>query len=254
MRSTALLLLCAGVAGCAAIEEFNEGCPSGQGVVGETAFALDVRKSTLRTTEARLGNLVADALLGTAAVADPTVVGAIQNAGGLRPELCEGGEREEIPAGPITDADVDQLLPFENYLAGITVTGVQLKSVLERSVSSLPEAEGWFLQVAGISFAADCTQAPQVLSVDETTIATEGARVSNITVGAVAWSTTGTYRLATNDYVAAGEDGFLALRAASSTVTSEVYTDVLKGWLEDNSPVAPAIEGRMVLGTSCTPP
>lgn len=252
------LLVLASVAFAAACDGpvlFNESCPRGTQVTGETAVALDVRKATLRTREAPLGNLIADALLGTAAVADTSVVGAIQNSGGLRPELCDGGEREEIPAGPITDADVDQLIPFENYLAGVTVSGAELKSVLERGVSSLPEdAEGWFLQVAGITFTADCAQQRQVLSVDGTSIATEGSRVSNLTVGAQPWSAVATYRIATNDYVAAGEDGFLALKDASTTATSELYTDVVKGWLSDNSPVAPTVEGRMVLTSSCTPP
>lgn len=252
----ALLTVAFGIAapGCDDVVAYNESCPRSQRVAGESAVPLDVRKATLRSTEAPFGNLIADALLGAAVLADPTVVGAIQNAGAIRPELCEGGEREEIPAGPITDSDVEQLLPFENYLTHVTVSGDELKSVLERGVSSLPEdTEGWFLHVSGITFTADCARQRQVISADGTTIATEGDRVTAISVDGAPWSAAATYRIATNDYVAAGEDGFLALRDASTTATSVLHTDVLKSWLESRSPVSPAIEGRMVLTSACAP-
>lgn len=257
MRLRSLLLLPAlgfSSSGCSALETFNEACPDEASVIGETTVPLDVRKVTLRTEEAPLGNLMADALLGTARVADPAIDGALQNAGGLRPELCGGGSRDVIPAGTITDADVDQLLPFENYLTVVTLSGTQLRSVLERGVSSIPdEAEGWFPQVAGFAFVADCAQPPQVLSADGLSVATEGSRVIGITFDGVPWSADATYRIATNDYVAAGEDGFLAMKGGSTTSTSEVYADVLKGWIESHTPVSPEVEGRITLTSSCSP-
>lgn len=252
MRKAILAAMLLGCGSCDVVEKFNESCTASSSTVGTTAVDLDVRKRTLRSQEAPVGNLVADAIL--AAAADPQVVAAIQNAGGIRPERCAGGERDTIPAGTLTESDLEDLLPFENYLTIVTLTGAQLKSILERSVSALPEeTEGWFVQISQMSFTADCTLQRQVLSVDESAIVTEGARVTAITVAGVPYSPTASYRIVTNDYVASGEDGFLAMRAATSTPTAVLYTDALESHLAAVSPVAPALEGRITL-TGCTPP
>lgn len=252
MRRAILAVMLFACGSCDVVEKFNDNCTASASTVGTTSVALDVRKRTLRSQEAPVGNLVADAIF--TAAADPQVVAAIQNSGGIRPERCAGGERDTIAAGTLSEADVEDLLPFENYLTIVTVTGAQLKSVLERSVSALPEeTEGWFLQVSKLSFTADCTLQRQVLSVDETAIVTDGARVTSITIAGAPLSPTASYRIVTNDYVASGEDGFLAMRAATSTPTAVLYTDALETHLAATSPVAPAIEGRITL-TGCTPP
>lgn len=237
---------------CDTFETFNEPCTASRGVIGQTAVELDVQKVTLRSREAPAGDLVADAVL--AASTPEGAIAAIQNAGGIRPELCRGGERLSIPAGPITEADVEDLLPFENYVAIVTLTGAELKSALERSVSALPEeTEGWFVQVAGLTFAGDCTRQRQILSNDGTVIVTEGDRVTAITVGGVAWDALASYKIATNDYVAAGEDGFLSMRDGSSRATALLLNDALKSHLAVASPVSPTGTGRIAL-TACTPP
>lgn len=242
------------LAGCSKISAFNENCPTSRAVVGQTSVALDISKKTLRSREAAAGDLVADAVLAANASASP--VAALQNAGGVRPEVCGGGNRDTIPAGPISETDLDDLLPFENYVTTVVVSGPQLKSTLERSVSSLPDdTDGWFLQVAGMSFAADCTKQRQILSADGTSIITEGIRVdpASIVVGGVAWSTSASYTIATNDFVANGQDGFLAMKSAQQSATAILYTDAVRDYLGSHSPVAPTGTGRITL-TGCTPP
>ncbi len=248
-RASLLLPILLLLGSCDALETFNDPCAASDRIVGETAVALDVQKATVRSRQAPVGDLVADAVL--AASVGEGAVAAIQNAGSIRPEICRGGERVEIPAGPITEADVEDLLPFENVVTIVNLSGPELKSVLERSVSALPEAnEGWFVQVAGLSFDADCTRQRQVLSNDGTSVVTEGDRVTSITVGGALWSSAGTYTIATNDYVAAGEDGFLAMRDGSVRSTAILFTDALQSHLALASPVAPTGTGRITL-TGC---
>jgi len=256
MRPILLSLAAAGAlsASCSRLEIFNENCPQSKQVIGQTTVALDVTKTTVRSREAPVGDLVADAVLEADADAHP--VAALQNSGSIRPETCGGATRTEIPAGPITETDVEELLPFENYIATVTVNGPQLKSTLERAVSSLPDTtDGWFLQVSGITFAADCTKQRQVLSADGTQIVTEGSRVdpASIFVGGAAWSTAGTYTIATIDFVAGGNDGFLAMKGTSQTPTAQLYTDAVRNYLAAHSPVSPTGTGRITL-TGCTPP
>lgn len=71
-----------------------------------------------------LGNLVTDAMRNRAAtqLGKPVVL-AITNAGGLR--------KNEIKAGDISELDIFELMPFENALVTVDLTGEQLKGILD---------------------------------------------------------------------------------------------------------------------------
>ena len=71
-----------------------------------------------------LGNFVTDAVRaqGKAKLGKPIVL-AMMNNGGLR--------KNEIAAGDLRASDIFELLPFENALVAIDVTGVQLEKILQ---------------------------------------------------------------------------------------------------------------------------
>lgn len=92
----------------------------------------------VRNAETNLGNLCADAVRA-AANADMAVI----NGGGVRASLA---------AGEVTYGDVLSVFPFGNYLCTIEVTGRELLDALELSVSTVPEENGGFLQVSGLTF------------------------------------------------------------------------------------------------------
>ena len=66
-----------------------------------------------------------------------------------------GGIRASVKAGPITVGDVFTVLPFDNTLVVMEVTGADIKAALERSVSEYPNQLGAFLQVSGLLFEFD---------------------------------------------------------------------------------------------------
>lgn len=71
-----------------------------------------------------LGNFVSDGMRAEAkAKLGKPVVLAVMNAGGLR--------KNEIAAGDIRASDIFELLPFENALVALEVTGVQLAKILQ---------------------------------------------------------------------------------------------------------------------------
>lgn len=212
-------LLLAGT-GCV---EFNE-CDDGRDRrIGTAAIDLDLRESVVRTQEAPVGNLVADALF---AVADalcgdgrvPCPDLALQNAGGLRQETsC--GTRDSIAAGALYEQDIKDLMPFENQLVVVTMTGADVLRALERGVSSLGQQgegaqAGSFLHVSGVELDVDCTQPAQTLTPDQTGIAREGARVGNATITSEERSAlidpAADYEVVTNSFIGSGNDGFLA--------------------------------------------
>jgi 2',3'-cyclic-nucleotide 2'-phosphodiesterase (5'-nucleotidase family) len=158
--------------------------------LGKTKVPLDTRKHLVRSEETAFGDYVADAMrerLG----ADV----AFMNGGGIR------GDRTYKGGDTITSKDVVGELPFGNKAVLLEVSGADLQASIERGLSGLPEHEGRFLQVSGLSFTYD-PKAPV------------GSRVRSITVAGAPLDPAKRYRLATNDYLAAGGDGFDALRTA----------------------------------------
>jgi 2',3'-cyclic-nucleotide 2'-phosphodiesterase (5'-nucleotidase family) len=179
-------------------------------VVGETRVNL-----AKRPFESNLGDLVCDAMR-EAAGADV----AIQNNGGIR---------TTIPKGKITLEQVYMLLPFDNNLMTMDLTGAQIIGLLEQNAKT----EG-MLQVSGLKVVYDMTAA-------------EGSRVKELTIGGKPADRSRTYRVTTNDFLAAGGDRFEIFRAGKNAVIGDNVRDALLDYLRKHSPVNPRTEGRIVV-------
>lgn len=143
-----------------------------------------------RRGECVLGNLVAEAMLARA----PGAEIAITNGGGLRAGL---------PGGQVTYGDVLTTLPFGNTVATMGLRGADVVAALEAGLSQGAGTAGRFPQVAGIRFVWDPTAPP-------------GSRVRAVEVaqgGAFAALDPGrVYRVATNDFMRRGGDGYAMFR------------------------------------------
>ncbi|MEO3945514.1 5'-nucleotidase C-terminal domain-containing protein [Gorillibacterium sp. CAU 1737] len=157
-------------------------------VVGQSDIVLDGLRENVRTKETNLGNLIADGMLSAAQEAKSGAVIALQNGGGIR---------ASIDAGPVTQGEVLTVLPFNNDLVTISVTGQELKDALENGVSKIPAADGRFPHVAGMRFYYDSTKAA-------------GSRIQRIEVKEDGvyrpLDLAKTYVLATNAFTAQGGD------------------------------------------------
>jgi 5'-nucleotidase/UDP-sugar diphosphatase len=191
-----------------------------------TAVELDSRNATVRTGEAAIGNLVADAMRVTAR-ADA----AIMNGGGIR-------AGKVYPAGTtITRRDVLLELPFSNRVVTVEVSGRGLRQALENGLAQMPTAGGRFPQVSGIVLDADLTRPP-------------GDRITSLRIGGAPLDEARIYKVATNDFVSRGGDGYETLRDAgrllpdedSPLLASEVMT-----YLRQLGTVRAGVEGRIVL-------
>jgi 2',3'-cyclic-nucleotide 2'-phosphodiesterase (5'-nucleotidase family) len=154
-------------------------------VIGEALVDLD--GANVRKKETNLGNLIADILRQTTA-ADL----AITNGGGIRTSIAKG---------PLKVNDVYTVVPFDNYILSIKMTGKQIKEALENGVSAVEEVKGKFPQVSGLSF----TYAPA---------AAQGDRVKEITVAGAPLALDKQYTVATIDFLAAGGDGYTSFGEA----------------------------------------
>lgn len=125
--------------------------------------------------------------------------------------LNKGGVRQNILAGDIKQSDILAVLPFNNTVVLLDLTGAQIKLSLEEGIDyRLTRYPGLALPhmpyVAGIRFSVRPSAA-------------FGKRVSNLTVKNNGIyqpiQTEAVYRLVTNSFVAAGRDGFATIGKAS---------------------------------------
>ncbi|MFH1809868.1 MAG: 5'-nucleotidase [Pseudomonadota bacterium] len=237
------------------LELFNT-CGEDKGVPIATSLVdLDLRQQFVWTTEAPVGNMIADAIYAMArrhcgTATRPCPDAAVENAGAIRYETpC--GERELITAGQLYESDILQMLPFaSNRMDVIELTGHDLKLALEHSVDLLgqrraSEQGGHFLHVSRLRFEVDCDQPSQAHDPARKTIVVPGARIVDGSLmirtdpGApedlaiwepVVTDRTSIYRIATNSFIGSGNDGFLALVAREQTAEGETA-------LEGDSPV-----------------
>jgi 2',3'-cyclic-nucleotide 2'-phosphodiesterase (5'-nucleotidase family)/nucleoside diphosphate kinase/adenylate kinase family enzyme len=108
--------------------------------LGTTAVTLSGQKQILRTSETNLGNLLTDIMRQFSKSSI-----AVLNAGAIR---FDG----DISPGIITIGDILTMLPHNDYVATVTLTGEQILDMLNNSVSRAPSADGRFLQVSGLTF------------------------------------------------------------------------------------------------------
>ena len=194
--------------------------------VAELAAPVDGSRESCRSGECEMGNLVADAML--ARVGDPEVTIALANGGGLR---------ASFGAGTVTMGDVLTVLPFQNTLTTMRLTGAEIVAALEHGVGAIEDGAGRFPQVAGLRFRLDAD-------------ATPGGRVSEVEVRkGEDWAPIdeeAEYGVVTNDFLAGGGDGYAVLTAGRRSYISAIdLAEVTAAYLAENAPYEPVIEGRI---------
>jgi 5'-nucleotidase/UDP-sugar diphosphatase len=209
-------------------------------VLNEKAGYADVGLDgeNVRYRETNFGDLVADIMRETAG-ADAAIING-------------GSIRTSVPRGEIRAKDIYAALPFDNYIVAIKLTGEQIRETLEHGVSAVGRAEGRFPQVSGIAFVYSRSDPP-------------GHRVKEIFIGGRPVDPKGEYTVATNDFLAAGGDGYKAFgEAVKSSKDFSVTGGAMKGgkliysdagrWLrdiviqyiKDRKRVAPKVDERVV--------
>jgi 2',3'-cyclic-nucleotide 2'-phosphodiesterase (5'-nucleotidase family) len=197
-----------------------------------------------RLCESLIGNITTDALRKTY-----NTDFAIENSGGLRANLtCDSGATfcptYTPPPYPISRGQVLAVLPFGNVVFTVSINGAELKAMLENGVSLMPAAQGRFPQVSGLCFTYDIALAAgsRVLS------AVRQAANGSCTGAPIDLTSASTYTIAENDFMATGGDGYPNIYARGTT--QNIMDQVLADYITANTPISPAIQGRIVCTTS----
>ncbi len=215
-------------------------------VIGVSAYDLDGRRNTVRAREANEGNLIADSLFWLAeqraaafGVNAPDV--ALQNGGGIRNNTI-------IPAGPITEKDTFDMVPFANFVSMVEdVSRAQFKELVENAVScSQPQdfadnpvcGNGRFAQIAGFDFSWSAAGVGQLLDAAGN-VTRPGTRVQEIVLddGTVIVSGGAVVdgpgvNVATIDFLAKGGDQY-PFRGLPFTTLGATYQQALSDYIVD---------------------
>ncbi|MDO4666332.1 MAG: cell surface ecto-5'-nucleotidase Nt5e [Streptococcus sp.] len=183
-------------------------------IVPNSPVELSGTRENVRVRETNLGNVVADSLYqyGQTGFANKTDL-AVTNGGGLRETIAKDA--------PITKGNIIAVLPFGNTISQIKVSGQNIMDMFTKSLGStlqekngqpvldengqpLLEASGGFLHISGAKVYYDTT-----LPADSRILYVE---IKNKETGVYEpLDLNKTYYLATNDFLAAGGDGYTML-------------------------------------------
>ncbi len=198
------------------------------GEIGSAATAMDSRRNVVRGEESTMGDLIADAMRA-ATGADV----AIMNGGGIR------ADRTYDAGTKLTRRDILTELPFGNVTQLTEIPGSQLLAALENGVSQVDKGAGRFPQVSGMTLVYDPT-------------AEVGKRVSEVKIGGDALEANKLYKVAVNDYILGGGDGYAALgggRLINDSGAGALVANDVMAYVEKLGTVKPTVEGRIkVLG------
>jgi 5'-nucleotidase / UDP-sugar diphosphatase len=187
---------------------------------------LDSRSAIVRTQEAAIGDLIADAIR-LSQQADV----AITNGGGIR-------GNKVYPAGSrLTRRDILTELPFGNRTVSSEITGKALRAALENGFSQTDVRAGRFPQVSGMIVVADLKQPPQ-------------SRVVSVMIGGEHLDEAKTYKVATNDFLLRGGDGYSALAgklAATVDTGGRLMANDVMTYARKLGTIDAGVEGRIVL-------
>jgi 2',3'-cyclic-nucleotide 2'-phosphodiesterase (5'-nucleotidase family) len=193
----------------------NRTAPLSNRVIATLALPLERRGD-----QYALGNLIADAYRAAA----HTDVAIVNN----------GGIRADLPAGKVTWGELFEVVPFQNFVVRLTVTGAVLRAALEHAVGTAEaraHVSGLHVRVAPANPA--------------------GQRVVAVTLAdGRPLLDTATYTLAVPDFIAAGGSGYAMLRVPAAN-TGVVDIDALVQYLKAlPQPVQAPAEVRVEMGVA----
>jgi 5'-nucleotidase len=163
------------------------------------------------------GRLIADAHL--AATRENGALVAFTNPGGIRTDLMP-----RPPDGTVTFGDIFTMQPFGNALVTLTLTGAQLKSLLESQWRGTP-ARPHFLQPSATLTYAWREDAP----------AGEHVAAESIRIAGRPWQPDARYRVTVNSYLADGGDRFRLFVDGTERDGGPLDVDALAQYLQRQS-------------------
>ncbi|WP_405549140.1 bifunctional metallophosphatase/5'-nucleotidase [Streptomyces globisporus] len=204
-------------------------------------ISADINGRGSTAPEKPLGNVIADAQLEGLAPADKGGAEvAFMNPGGIRADLVHKASGSEGD-GVVTYGEAFTVQPFTNMMNVVDLTGAQLVSALQQQVSGPNEASPKILQVSkGLTYTLDLTKS-----------GADRVVAGTIKLNGEAIDPARTYRVAMNEFLAGGGDGFPALGQGTNKLVGASDLDLFNAYLAAHStaaaPLAPPATDRITV-------
>ncbi|MBG6093235.1 bifunctional metallophosphatase/5'-nucleotidase [Actinomadura viridis] len=190
-------------------------------------ITADLTRTPTAAGETALGDVIADAQL--ASMKEHGAQIAVMNPGGVRADLVHKASGSEGD-GVVTYGEAFAVQPFSNVMGVASLTGARLDALLEQQWTAAGEK---ILQPsATLRFTIDRSRPV-------------GDRVSNITVDGAPVDPAATYKVAANNFLLGGGDGFSVFTDDKNPVLGPVDLDAFVAYLGTASPVAPPALDRI---------
>lgn len=190
-----------------------------------------ITRTDAYNNESNLGNLIADSMRS----AD---FGDGQGAADFA-FMNPGGIRADLPKGDVSFGDLAKIQPFGNTLVKLTLTGEQIKTLLQQQwgvkADGTPDTKT--LQISGLKYAAH-----MYLPVEN--------RVTNLTKSdGTPINMNESYTAVVNNFMAAGGDNYSVLTKASSSLAGPIDLDVFYDYIVKTfagGVITAKVEGRIM--------
>ena len=187
-------------------------------IVGTTTTVIN--RNAAESGETALGNLIADAQQAAALTASNQGSDfTLMNPGGVRADLQTNSNNQ------ITFGDVFAVQPFGNSIVTLSLTGQQIRELLEQQWSGANANRPRILQPSkelSYAYKKDATAVP---------------RATQIMISGQALMDSKSYRVTVNSFIADGGDNFTVLTKGTNRVGGGQDIDALEKYINQNSPV-----------------
>ena len=194
-------------------------------------------KTENRGGESTIGNFIADVQQSSTGAEL-----ALMNPGGIRTVMAYKGTSASDPDGNLTYREAASVQPFANTLVTLSLTGEQLKAVLEEQWQPAGSSRP-FLKL-GVSKGLTYTYDPN---------AAQGSHITSITLNGTPVDPAKSYLVAANSFLAAGGDNFFTLaKGTGKKDTGKVDLQSMVDWFTANKTATPDL-GQRAVGAVVSP-
>jgi 5'-nucleotidase len=199
------------------------------------SITTDLVRAAPESGESPLGDVIADGQLAATQANSPVI--AVTNPGGIRNDLTFAGSSAGEGDGVVTYGEAFAVQPFSNIMQTITLTGAQLKAVLEQQWQPQPDG----------SVQVRILQVSSTLHYTWSRSAPIGSKISNITIQGQPVDPNASYRVSLNNFIAAGGDGFTEFRNGTDLAGGPVDLDAFTAYLTANPNLSPPPADRITV-------
>ncbi|MFF0309223.1 bifunctional metallophosphatase/5'-nucleotidase [Streptosporangium sp. NPDC004379] len=199
-------------------------------------ITADITNTAAPSGESPLGNLIADGQLAATKTGGNAQI-ALMNPGGVRAPLTYAGSPAGEGDGVVTYGEAFTVQPFNNLMQVVTLTGAQLKTVLEQQFTGGPNAQPFtkILQPSSNFTYTYSASAPW------------GSKVSDMKIDGVAVTDAQTIRVAANNFLVGGGDTFQGFTAGTDLWSGPLDIDAFTDYLTAAGTIAPPVPDHITV-------